>query len=63
MVNCDAALLGACRWTSNYVDNWNMFGIGSGQGVDGRKLANTKGGDNSANALNPRISIGSVACN
>lgn len=50
------------RGASNNVDDGNVLRVRSGNTVDGRKLTNTEGGDESSHLGNTGVSIGSVGC-
>jgi hypothetical protein len=53
--------LGDGRGAANNVDNGNMFRVGTGQAIDGGKLAHTKSGDEGRDLGDSGITIGGVS--
>ena len=47
--------------TANYVDDRNVFRVGTGDGVDGGELTHTEGGDDGRDAFDASIAICCVA--
>lgn len=47
--------------TADYVDDRNVFGVGTGDGVDGGELTHTEGGDDGRDAFDASIAICCVA--
>lgn len=52
--------LGDGGGAANDVDDGDMLGEGTGEAIDGRKLTNTKGGDESSNLGDSGVAIGGI---
>ena len=61
MMKEHAILLSYSGGTANYVDDRNVFGVGTGDGVDGGELTHTEGGDDGRDAFDASIAICCVA--
>ena len=57
MVQQQTIALGYCGRIADDVNNWDVFTVGAGDGVDRREFTNTKSGDQRRNAVYPSISI------